>query len=1160
MKKLNHALIVPLAMGLVLGALLISGCSHRGKQTRFKNFPSGKTRSVTFDLTDQTFSEMSDREVLDQARDWLLYTTLAGSDYTVEQINQSSYDVPAVRRGYLRSVGNYEYGETRSCYIGDGNVIVLVPADKPNEQPAMLSAAVDQHRKNSGEIPKAVVVFDYKINWDRQAARLSAELARRATLDGAELFSKKYGYRESEINSLTDLQKFLSQVNDISHARLNGNKLIIGGRQASHVGIGIEEIADVWQSEQEIRNKLASVQDSLDQEYKALKARWSNQTYRTESERDAAIEKMQKEADQLDAQQRERLQRTNLVSSSGFSLDPTYDFAALKNYFDGTIVTQIRQMLVGLPGASARQLNQDIKEASDNLGAGKADEFLDLMDKLSSINPVGVDSIMRDVNNNHYAFQAARYDGQLQGTEVGMVLFYTDLMMKLWGWGYDESTPRSIDGFRIKTEMRLSPIYEQDLRTYSNTRIWLGPRAKGFQKADSNKSLSFSRIATRLFSASSNPFRPGVEVETNAMNSDYIGWWDDHYEEVARYEPQYERLNQIMKWSLLISWLNENEQSNQLGFLKDVSVNRSHWFPDWVKQHPELKFHQVENMFHDRGYRGSQTETLPILESKKFSLFGDPRSVHYLSGGVSLGSSREMRKGLAISPQTDIERAARRSNLDYHTSSAAEGVFHTVEGSTFKVTKLSDESTLVTSSAKAVAKLRSNYGELAHVNFDRVVTREGTNLNLNTRAAGADIGDLDIAPTNTGFNVTWSSSDIDAGQAFARRLSSSLDPAQLLASSQDVEMYIKSSDASRYLVKLTDSNRWMDMSFGDSTSALNSGERVANIPDAARVVNLDWLEPANIGAKLKQHGEYLVVTNDATTPRVEIVSAVPAGGTETRNLRVGDTFIPGQVDPSGAAYFKIDDLPQSVLENPLQLTNGLRRDAQIEIIKLENGGYRIDLGANTVNAQSMSGVVDLLSNYKASANVKDESLLLRMDGLTPDEVEGLIKNIDLQLTNAEPRPSILSVFTNPKDSANFKSLLSNYDFARVRVSEPELTTVKAGEHAGASELKVSAEIPAKAAGKPSLLMRIRMLFKTVLSSPRLARIRAAVRGVFRNAVLEDANAERLVIGIIRRLKRIHPEIRNIHGEYKEDSLDLFIIELERKRIRGWSYQQGSWAM
>lgn len=1090
----------------LLFCMLIAGCGKRSSQSRFKNFPVGKTRSITFDLTDEAFDEMSDREVLDQARDWLLYTTLAGSDYTVEQINQSSFDIPAIRRGYLRSTANYEYGETRSYFIGDGNVIVLVPAGKVKERPAMLAAAADQHRKNSGEIPKALVVFDYKINWDRQAARLSAELTRRVTLEGAELFSSKYAYQEKEIKSLVDLQQFLSQVNDISHARLKENSLIVGGRMASLQGIGIEEIADVWQSEQS--------------------------------------------------------QRTNQVSGSGFSLDPTYDFAPLKNYFDSTIAAEIRQMSTGISGASARQLNRDISEASENLGKQEADEFLDLMEKLSQIDPNAADSIMQEVYNR-FAFQTARYDGRLQGTEVGMVLFYTDLMMKLWGWDYDGSTPRSIDDFRIKTEMPLSPIYEQDLRMNSNTRIWLGPRTKGFQKADSNKSLSFGRIATHLFSASSNVFRPDVEVETNAMNADYIGWWDDHYEEVARYEPQYERLNQIMKWSLLINWLNDNEQGNQLGFLKDVSVNRSHWFPDWVKQHPELKFHQVENMFHERGYRGSQTETLPILESKGFNPFGRPNVVHHLSGGVSLGSSKDIARNIALGPETSIGKAARRSNLDYEASSVDSGVLHTVEGSTFKLTKFGDQSMSVVSSAKDVAKLRSHYGELANVSFDRVMTREGENLNLNTRAASADIGDLDITPTGAGFNITWFSSDIDVGQTFARRLSSSPDPANLLSSGQDVEMYIKSFDASRYLVKLRDSNRWMEVSFDESTTALNSGARVANIENAARPVNLNWLDPGNVGAKLKQHGEYLVVTNDAQVPKVEIASTIPAEGMELRNLRIGDTSVPGQVDPnSGAAYFKIDTLPQSVLEDPLQLTNGWRRDAQIEIVKLEEGGYRIGLGADmqATNTQSMSGVVDLLTSYKANANIKDESLLLRMEGLTPDEVSGLLDNVDLRLSSVEPRPSILSVFTKPGESANFKSHLSNYDFTRVRISEPELTVVKKGIHAGASELKISAEIPAKAAGKPSLLMRIRMLFKVALNSPRLSRIRAAVRSVFREMVLEDANAERLVIGITRRLKKIHPEIRNVHAEYKEESLDFFIVKLERNRSHGRYYQQGSWAM
>ncbi len=48
--------------------------------------------------------------------------------------------------------------------------------------------------------------------------------------------------------------------------------------------------------------------------------------------------------------------------------------------------------------------------------------------------------------------QAARYDGRLQGTETGMVLFYTDLLMKLWALDFTNAAPgRSMASHSIQT-------------------------------------------------------------------------------------------------------------------------------------------------------------------------------------------------------------------------------------------------------------------------------------------------------------------------------------------------------------------------------------------------------------------------------------------------------------------------------------------------------------------------------------------------------------------------------------------------------------------------------------------------------------------------------------------------------------------------------------
>ncbi|HVE83136.1 MAG TPA: hypothetical protein VND93_09835, partial [Myxococcales bacterium] len=74
--------------------------------------------------------------------------------------------------------------------------------------------------------------------------------------------------------------------------------------------------------------------------------------------------------------------------------------------------------------------------------------------------------------------QCARYDGPLKGTHVGMVLFYTDLMAKVWASvDYHHSAPvDDVDGFR--SEPRISsavePIYWPEIERLSSTRLWFG--------------------------------------------------------------------------------------------------------------------------------------------------------------------------------------------------------------------------------------------------------------------------------------------------------------------------------------------------------------------------------------------------------------------------------------------------------------------------------------------------------------------------------------------------------------------------------------------------------------------------------------------------------------------------------------------------------------
>ena len=148
--------------------------------------------------------------------------------------------------------------------------------------------------------------------------------------------------------------------------------------------------------------------------------------------------------------------------------------------------------------------------------------------------------------------------------------------------------------------------------------------------------ILFSRNATRVYAASSNPLKPSEETEPSADSEKFLGWWNDHYEETAKYEPEYERLNEIMKWSLLISWLNESNNGSLLEFLGFVNVDHTNWFPDWVNKHEQLRYNKWNKVgFKNKGYKESKTEAMSILFSNSFTRFEGEWT---LSGGVSLDS------------------------------------------------------------------------------------------------------------------------------------------------------------------------------------------------------------------------------------------------------------------------------------------------------------------------------------------------------------------------------------------------------------------------------------------------------------------------------------------------------------------------------------------
>ena len=311
-----------------------------------------------------------------------------------------------------------------------------------------------------------------------------------------------------------------------------------------------------------------------------------------------------------------------------------------------------------------------------------------------------------------------------------MVLFYTDLLAKLWALDYTGSSPdQYISDFHSMSHTVLSPIYYREQQILPSTRLWFGVQERGFAlKDDGGPSIMLAPVATRLYAASSDSITPGKESSPNPASAAFLGWWDDHYAEVARFEPEYERLNEIMKWSIMISWLDDKGQLERLAPLKGVNFKRDNWFPDWVKRHSDLRFQKWDRIdFFPRGY--AKTEALPLLAS-------DGPVPMPLAGGVSLAEKEVIEARGAISG--DIAEIGQRPTLKWSESNP--DLFRTVEGAEYRFAQ-SGESYSMDATLKTGTKFRAPDAEMADLNYKRSLSYETSGVRMEARAADAAIGD-----------------------------------------------------------------------------------------------------------------------------------------------------------------------------------------------------------------------------------------------------------------------------------------------------------------------------------------------------------------------------------------------------------------------------------
>jgi hypothetical protein len=865
--------------------------------TPFAQFAIGHERNVDFDWANTSLQRFTSRERRDQALDWILLSVLSQSGLSTPEIDQATFDMPPARVGYLQPIASFEYGLTRSRSLSRGRVIALVPAADSPSRALDLAQIADEQRKNTGNIPKTLMVFEYHLDPDANGARFK----RLDDVDGASLFTEAAGYHHARVSNEQDFIDFLKTTDDLTYVSMNEGYLTLGGRHLGKLSKPITEddVAALWQSAKELKEARAEVA--------AFKSKWESMTYRTESEK----ARLDAEYDAEYAKLSQRLPPERRVEGSGFSLDPTFDYSKLQVLFFGH-EAEILAIGGGTPS--------DMKKVQAGLRKRSSDAMYEYLEQVRTRPEGGGERAadkLRDMIEP-YRFQAARYDGALQGTQVGMTLFYTDLLAKLKAIEYWKGEP--VEDFRPLTKVRLSPIYEEEIKRFSNTRLWFGTQDRGFQNAGDE--VFIGRTATRIYAASASEFTPGKESEPNAESAQFLGWWNNHYDDVARLEPEYERLNQIMKWSLALALLEQKNNESQLGFLGDYKVDHTNWFPNWIQRNPQLKYTDWDNVgFFKSVPEGIRTESLPLLVSRDFYSFG---TMHSLKGGVSLAKDDLFVERAALPRNiASNEEGVLRSGLNYKEFSSDAKVLETLDKTSYEFNE-----TGVVSKARDAAKFREADSEVRNQSIGRTTAKSGGDMKIEVKLGETSFGRFETSSKGNLIKVRFREMELDQAHGVAEEISTVLrqnsDPRLVLAGRSDVE-YVMALDCDHcYVVKLRGGDHWAKYAPESQPSvSLQDGwdARAAAMESDSPVINIAMLDRNALSVEMRgtnfvhidpgaggQPGAMVRLTNrgppaNATTVRMEINGVM----TEARSASDGSIYVlkadlPEALQQDGSAF------------------------------------------------------------------------------------------------------------------------------------------------------------------------------------------------------------------------------------------------------------------
>src|SRR5216683_817759 len=540
-------------------------------------------------------------EAQEQVRDWARLGLASHLGMDTARLRDAAYDTLPVRDAGFAGVARQDIGPGRYLYDGDGVLHILVPRGDPREA-RTIGLLLDQYRADAGTDAPHVQVHHYQIDAATDTVDLTAD-----PVEPTGQVRAANGYVTMPFGTADELTRFLARTSYLSRLELRGSDLWASGWD--------------WPTNQDARMDLADV---------------------------SALQRGYTDAQGVGGQR------------PGFSLDPQR-------------VTTAEDLLAVIPGLSQDMANRIIT----NDWAGSAFQSATDLEK-NVVNPALFGSVPTATLSQYGlpadraqlwaldaqlqgmpAYSQARYDGELAGTKVGMTLFYTDYVAKTWVTGVGTGIPNeSATGFVPNTTA--STIWSEcdanSAPTSQTGRLWFGENDSAV-RFDAN-GISIGAEPTRLYARTDGP--KGSEVEPSYSFGRALLWWDQHYQVIADYDPEYQRLDQIMRWSDAIDWL-VSKTSARLPQQPDDQIPSNLTFADWYHRHNALRERSPIDFVSPLGgvnygtWPTSYGESIAHLPSETFMDCG----VQSVEGGVSLanGSDREGNANYHPDLPTSVSRA-----------------------------------------------------------------------------------------------------------------------------------------------------------------------------------------------------------------------------------------------------------------------------------------------------------------------------------------------------------------------------------------------------------------------------------------------------------------------------------------------------------------------